>query len=444
MQVNIILAMTIPLDRLYQYIERQAQKIWQDHVLIYRFYPHGSKDFHDLSFLTDNYTLDDLVLCPYVYCNDQELLDWEQYQTATNQTALIESFSQQLGLPKQNLRDYPIDIWDWALLLHSEQGGYNLAQYESNGFVGVYYWSHAVIARDWFRYAQHVQQSKQVQQTFLIYNRAWAGTREYRLRFADLLVEQNLQDHSRTTVNVCDPELGIHYTQYKFHNSKWQPTRPLENYFLPTKINSQMSADFDLADYESTDLEVVLETVFDNDRVHLTEKTLRPIALGQPFILVSMPGSIKYLQQYGFETFDSVWSEQYDHIADSADRLQSIVRLMKSIADWTPDVRQQRMAQAQAIADRNRIRFFSKEFEQQVLTELDTNLKKAFDYLRLNNTSQRWLQWYHSMRDLSVDQLEHIKQSQVAQGSTNHFVNCFTPEHWQRFYLQAHAKVSKD
>jgi hypothetical protein len=46
----------------------------------------------------------------------------------------------------------------------------------------------------------------------------------------------------------------------------------------------------------------VAETVFDT-RIHLTEKTLRPIACGHPFILAAGPGSLKYLQTYGFRTF---------------------------------------------------------------------------------------------------------------------------------------------
>jgi hypothetical protein len=429
--------MNIPLHRLYQYIESQAQQIWQNHVLIYRFYPHGSKDFHDLSFLTDHYTLDDLVLCPYIYCNDQEPLDWARYQSTTNQSLGIQSFSETTGLDKQNFRDYPIDIWDWALLLHSEQGGYNLAQYQSNGFLPVYYWSHAIIARDWFRYAKHVQQQKRVEKFFLIYNRAWSGTREYRLKFADLLIEFGLDQHCQTWVNVVDPECNIHYQQYNFCNPQWKPRHQLENYFDSTLADSKDSADFNLADYETTEIEVVLETLFDDDRVHLTEKILRPISLSQPFILVGATGSLKYLRDYGFETFDSVWSEEYDLIQDPVQRLQSIATLMETIINWSPEVRARRMLQAQAIAKRNHERFFSNEFDQQILCELNTNLTSAFDYLRHHNTSSRWLKWHQIMNELSSEQLQSLNQSQIDHGDRNQFLNRFTTEHWKKFLTQA-------
>jgi hypothetical protein len=429
--------MNIPLDRLYQYIECQAQRIWQDHVLIYRFYPHGSKDFHDLSFLTSNYTLDDLVLCPYVYCNDQEPLNWKHYQYTSNQSSAIAQFMQQLGLPKQNLRDYPINIWDWAVLLHSERGGHDLAQYQADGFLTVYYWSHAVIARDWFRFAEKIVQQKQPTQTiFLIYNRAWSGTREYRLKFADLLIEQDLVDQCRTWANSCDVNLGMHYSQYTFGNDQWRPQHQLENYFEPSSASSENSADFDLIDYENTQVEVVLETLFDDDRIHLTEKTLRPIALGQPFVLVSTAGSLKYLKHYGFETFDSVWSESYDQISDPGQRLLAIVSVMKTIADWTPAQREKYLQQAQAIAQRNRERFFSLEFEQQVLHELDDNLTKAFQQLRQCNTSTRWIQWCHAMRTLPAQQFQQLEQSLIEHGDCNHFVSRFTEQHWEKFLSQ--------
>ena len=430
--------MNIPLDRLYQYVERRAQQIWQDHVLIYRFYPHGSKDFHDLSFLTDDYTLDDLVLCPYIYCNDQEPLNWNQYQTPSNQSTAITEFMQNLGLHKQNLRDYPIDIWDRALLLHSEQGGHDLARYQANGFLPVYYWSHAVIARDWFRFAEKIVQQKQsTPKIFLIYNRAWSGTREYRLKFADLLIQHRLVDQCRTWANSCDVNLGLHYSQHAFGNDQWRPKHILENYFEPSAASSEHSADFDLADYEATQIEVVLETLFDDDRVHLTEKTLRPIALAQPFVLASTAGSLQYLKRYGFETFDSIWSESYDQISDPQQRLQAIVSVMQTIAAWSPDQRQQRLTQARAIARRNQQRFFSLEFEQQVLRELDHNLTQAFEHLREFNTSVRWMQWYHGMRSLSAEQFQLLEQSLVDHGDCNHFVSRFTDQHWQRFLAQA-------
>ena len=41
--------MSIPLDRLYHFIDQTARKIYGEPVLIYRFWPHGSKNIDNLS-----------------------------------------------------------------------------------------------------------------------------------------------------------------------------------------------------------------------------------------------------------------------------------------------------------------------------------------------------------------------------------------------------------
>lgn len=390
--------MTIPLDRLYHYIENTCQEIWPESVIIYRFFPHGSKDFANLTYLRNNYQRMELMTKPYVFCHDQEPLNYSLYNSTTNHTQQEVDFVQRVGSIKHNMRDYPIDIWDWALLLHSEKNSKELAQYEQDGFVGVYYWSHALIARDWFRFAEHVTQRKQTKKTFLIYNRAWSGTREYRLKFAEYLPKLKLEQDCLMRINPVDPTLGKHYNLHTFKNPMWRPTTILEHYFPLCKADSHYSADFDLADYESTDIEVVLETLFDDSRLHLTEKSLRPIALGQPFILAGTPGSLEYLRGYGFKTFGSIWDEQYDLETDPDYRLVKITNLMRQIANWTPEVKESKLAEARAIAEYNRKHFFSLEFFNKLRQELKDNLTMAFNKLATENTSAEWLTLSSRMR----------------------------------------------
>lgn len=381
--------MSIPLDSLYHYIQSVAEKIYSDSVIIYRFYPHGSKNINDLNNLKDlddSKEWTDKAICPSIWCNDQEPLDYEFYSNhlrvrpENSLTSILKSNN--LYVPHKNLNYRRLSIFEKHILLHSEQRSENLTKYRNdNELIPVYYWSHALIARDWFRYAEHVSQTKKTNKTFLIYNRAWSNTREYRLRFAELLVRLNLQDHCKTSVNPIEPELGIHYELHHFKNPVWRPQTVLENYFPTSNAHSHYSADFDIEDYEDTDIEVVLETLFDDSRIQLTEKSLRPMALGQPFILASTPGSLEYLRSYGFKTFDHIWDERYDLIEDPEERLYAIADLMKQITTWLPHRRESKMAQAQAIAEYNRQHFFSPEFFNQVTNELKTNLSLAFTEL---------------------------------------------------------------
>lgn len=415
--------MSIPLEQLYQFVNQCAQESWGDRVIIYRFYPHGSKDLKNLNFLDDYQHDQDLLLCPQLYCNDQEPLDFARYEQETFHSAkLLEMFTQS-GMSKMNLRDYSENIWDKALLLHSEQRSNNLALYEQSAFIPVYYWSHAIIAKDWFRYAEHVQQRKKINKTFLIYNRGWAGTREYRLHFAELILRLGLETKCQMKISPMEPELGIHYDQHKFTNPVWRPQHVLENYFPVNSAHSHYSANFEITDYEATEIEIVLETLFDDDRLHLTEKSLRPIACGQPFILAGTVGSLEYLRSYGFQTYSDIWPETYDHITDSYERMVEITALMKQIANWDQDTRDKKLARAAEIAEYNRQHFFSNNFFNLVVNELETNLSQAFLKLQEQNTSQHWFDnivpytWKHFLQfpgsilgRLTVDSYEEIRK----------------------------------
>jgi hypothetical protein len=381
--------MNIPLDQLYHYIQNVAEKIYGDLVVIYRFYPHGSKNINDLNNLENfNYENDskewlNKTICPLLWCNDQEPLDYEFYSNNLRVwpknpwTSLLTSVG--LNMPITNLNYRRASIFEKHILLHSDQRSDNLKKYKTNNeLIPVYYWSHAIIARDWFRYAEHATFQKNARKTFLIYNRAWSNTREYRLKFADLLIEHDLVEHCQTTCNAVDPELGVHYTDHQFKNTQWKPNNKLENFFSATAADSTSSAAFDTKNYNSTDIEVVLETLFDDTRLHLTEKSLRSIACGQPFILAGTHGSLEYLRSYGFKTFENVWDETYDLVEDPRDRLTQIVSLMQQIVNWDSYTKSKKMQIAQQIADYNRRWFFSQGFFDQVTGELKTNLTVAF------------------------------------------------------------------
>jgi hypothetical protein len=381
--------MSIPLDHLYSFIHNMAEQIRGDVVDLHYFYPHGSKDINHLNSIKTILGYQRHT-SPMIFCNDQEPLDFERYQDIDRTwiSDKIKIAYKKYNLKKYNFQATRYNIYDKSLLIHSEQRSVNLEKYRNNWFIPVYYWSHAVISLDWFRYAEHVTQRKNVKKPFLIYSRAWSGTREYRLKFAELLIQLGLQDSCQTSVNPVEPELGIHYELHEFKNPIWRPQTVLENFFPLNNAHSHYSADFDIEDYEATDIEVVLETLFDDDRLQLTEKSLRPIACGQPFILAGTHGSLEYLRKYGFKTFDHIWDERYDLIEDPLERLIAIADVMRHIANWTPEQRANKIAEAQVIADYNRQLFFSQEFFDRVISELDNNLIAGLEELENTNTSR--------------------------------------------------------
>ena len=126
---------------------------------------------------------------------------------------------------------------------------------------------------------------------------------------------------------------------------------------------------------------MVLETLFDDSRLHLTEKILRPIACGQPFILAATQGSLEYLRSYGFSTFSGLIDETYDTIMDPLERLQAIVIEMKRIAQLSQKDKHKLYTELEKIASKNKQLFFSTEWQQKIIREYKSNLEVALKQL---------------------------------------------------------------
>jgi len=398
--------MPIPLDRLYHFIESVAIEIYGSIVTIYRFFPYGSKNIQDLHALKKCNTWFELMISPIIWCNDQEPLSHEFYKQHTftwEKSELIKLYkSLDIYVPVKNL-NFVRNIFKKNLLLHSEKRSQNVEKYLAEGeLIPVYYWSHALIAGDWFRYARHENFLKHTNtKKFLIYNRAWTGTREYRLKFSDLLIEHGLLDQCLTFYNHVQE--GIHYNDYTFHNPKWKPQHALEKHFQSTTAHSYASADFCVEDYRATEIEIVLETLFDDDRLHLTEKSLRPIACGQPFLLAATHGSLQYLRDYGFQTFDTVWDESYDTVQDPYDRMQAILKVMHDITAWTDSQRQKNIKSMAVIVAHNQKHFFSDLFFDSVVNELRENLTKAFKEIKLDPGFNKWIDlWEYRLQHAEI------------------------------------------
>jgi hypothetical protein len=185
-------------------------------------------------------------------------------------------------------------------------------------------------------------------------------------------------------------------------------------------------------------IEVVLETLFDDTRLQLTEKILRPIALGQPFILCSTYGSLKFLQDYGFKTFDSVFNEQYDTITDPYTRLNSVVSLMKEISQWDDRTQRLKMKQMQNIANYNQQHFFSKNFTNQITKELRINLGQALHTVSDTNTSKRFFDLRKSLA--KIPELQKFLTNPSPQGATSRAEIAQTVKNARKYYNKHYNK----
>jgi hypothetical protein len=386
--------MFIPVDQLHQYFDTLI-----DHdLVIYRFWPHGSKEIRHLTLL-HQYSMLDITVNPIVICHDQEPLNYSMY--TSNQIQGLWNSMAGAGWPpgfaefwdSRNLRSAcEVNIYDRCVLLHSEQRSTNLQQYQDAGFVPVYAWSHGFIARDWYRYAEVdplLTHRPDPIQDFNIYARAWTGTREYRLKLLAMVTD--IAHHCRVTFSSCDTD--IHYQGYQFVNKRFDINHTeLVDFYGDSEITSNSSATYNVQHYQQCAVDVVTETLFDDDRLHLTEKILRPIACGKPFILVGTWGSLAYLREYGFQTFGNLIDESYDTVQDPVQRLQAIADIMRNIARMPVTQRQQLYLAMQTIADYNRQHFFSDAFAAQLNNEYLANMQAGLRTVKESGCGTEWHQ----------------------------------------------------
>jgi hypothetical protein len=430
--------MNVPLDNLYNWVEG----LLPVPAIVYVFRPYGSKKISDCNWLHD-YDLTTRHKSLPIIMYDQEPLDWNLYNSPQQYLDYKQYNNNKQGkfvhslefadlrfnyFSKFNLKFITLlknsIIYDQSILVHSEKNSTDLDQYQQNGFLCVHYWAHALIARDWYRFAQLDSRLDAVKPTthkFLIYCRDWSHGREYRLKFLEMLCQHQLDQVSRTSIMHTNSE-NVHFSQHKFLNSKFELCEPdLISRVSSNNYSSSVSADYDTNDFVETQVSVVLETVFDGSRIHLTEKTLRPIACGHPFVLAAGPGALEYIRSYGFKTFSPWINESYDSETDSSERMKKIIESIKQIQQLQGQEQQDFLQAVKQIAEFNKKHFFSNEFFDQVQNELKINLAHACDqamqtcgrhYLELMKLVKKHkLVWPKEERTQWVRFLRQLRQS---------------------------------
>lgn len=370
---------------MYHYIKG----LFPEPVYFYLFYPHGSKNILDVIGLEPLKDNDNYRLIPSVICHDQEPLQPSMYQHHsqevldfyTNRYSSKKYIDQQV-IEQSNLKlAVPTSIYDKVIILHSEKNSKDLEWYTNNGYVGVFYWSHAFIAKDWYRFARYdkrlTARSTYPDKDFLIYCRDCTGSREYRAKFQELLVTNELHTQSITSV------MKSNFAQIDFKNHKFKPTElGFLDQLQDNQYQSTESAGYHPDDMLGSKISVVLETVYDTEKIHLTEKILRPIACGHPFMLAAGPGSLEYLKSYGFKTFSPYINEDYDNETDSSERLRMLIESMKQFNSQPEHVKKQAHKEIKKIAQFNKRWFFSHKFDQLLISELTDNITTALQLVK--------------------------------------------------------------
>lgn len=245
------------------------------------------------------------------------------------------------------------------------------------GLMSHYYFFHAWAALDWYRgydktFLYRPFLERDIHYTFLCLNNIIGGRRKHRVLLFKELVDKNLISQNLVSFpEICPYEKQTIHDICKTHGIELDTNKVS----LPLRVDEysgyeNRSSQIDLWNLgDQSLLQVVTETLFFGNKLHLTEKTFKPIVMQQPFIIVSCQGSLEYLRSYGFRTFDDFWDESYDCLDDHS-RISAISQLLQDIDQLSKKEKTHLQKHLADAVEYNFRWFYSREFEDLLWQEL--------------------------------------------------------------------------
>jgi len=99
---------------------------------------------------------------------------------------------------------------------------------------------------------------------------------------------------------------------------------------------------------------IINETRFAQPTANFSEKTLIPLSVGVPFILVAPPYTLEYVQKLGFKTFSKWWDESYDQKENHTDRMLQIFEIIDFINSKSVDELRSMRTEMQEVLEHNK------------------------------------------------------------------------------------------
>jgi len=240
-----------------------------------------------------------------------------------------------------------------------------------------YYFFHAWAALDWYRgYDRSLVgvpfSKKKIEKLFLCMNNIIGGQRTHRIQLFKQLIDRGLLTNGFVSFpSVCPYEnqsVGDLCKKYQIDLDLSKVSLPM---IIDTGGNYHLSSSkIDCWELSNRSLiQVVTETVFYGRKLHLTEKSFKPIVTQQPFILLSCQGSLEYLRSYGFKSFGEFWDESYDDCDDDS-RIHRVAELITDLNNLSQRELHHLQRHLISTVEHNFNWFYSKEFENLLWKEL--------------------------------------------------------------------------
>jgi hypothetical protein len=283
---------------------------------------------------------------------------------------------------------YQDNLWVWDFpnpaghVIISEKGKYVEDLCRQYGWQPHYYFFHGWAALDWYRgynrsFLMTPPDQRQINRTFISPNRIIGGNRRHRLVILYHILRNGMMNNWISCPERCPVE-GTHILDAAKTLTDAYPDAvevfsghrfPIN---FPGETDSPMHSNQLSLFAESADtlLYLVTETVAHGRRLHLTEKTFKPICLRMPFIIAGTCGSLAYLRSYGFKTFGDLWDESYDDEINDDQRMEKIAWVLRGLDGTNQKEKQRLFDLARETCEYNYNHFYGGGFEQILWNEL--------------------------------------------------------------------------
>jgi hypothetical protein len=258
---------------------------------------------------------------------------------------------------------------------------------KDQNFYDWYFFFHGFASLDWFRDYKYLDFTKiEVTKVFICTNHLLADKRNYRMALLALIFEKKLYKHGFVSAAKLNKE-SVKKEIFKENSLlSLKSRKSIFEHLYPVAQPMLLDncSDYNLASADIIDpifscgalFHLVTETVFYDDRLHLTEKIFKPIVVKRPFILVGSCGSLNYLKSYGFKTFDKWIDESYDTIENHDLRLTKIVNELEKLCQLPQNELSKMHTDMQEVLEYNYNHFYG-NFKEIIVHELLDNFKKC-------------------------------------------------------------------
>jgi hypothetical protein len=289
-----------------------------------------------------------------------------------------------VGNPGQT--DNLLDV-NFQIFANSEKSKLKKDWFKKYPYLDWYFFFHGFAALDWYSdYAYLTYQNIEISKVFICLNHIINNNRSYRLNLLSQIKSNGIEKHGFISAPLLSKSIIKSELYDKNSRLSKNSKKHIYTHLLPTADSIILD---DCSNYNNASADiinenfaygalwhVVTETVYYDEKLHLTEKIFKPIASKRPFILVAAVGNLAYLKSYGFKTFDKWIDESYDLEPDPDIRMHMIVKELTRLCELPHEQLLQMHEEMKPILEFNHQHFYG-EFKEIIVDEMIDNFKKC-------------------------------------------------------------------